>query len=195
MKNILLVLALALLVSMVTASAYEIIITSPVPGQKYYAWDEVPITFTSTLGEGYSYTTYVNDVETDVFEPKDGGRYVVKIFAQNPGCEDCYDMQRQIDINVDDFPRVDKTRIVITSPALGVEYHVNDSIPIEFRTPLDGMEGFKFKTYVTGPDGVRKMTETWTPTVPGEYRIKVDAIGKGFIFSISHGYFAAAPIE
>jgi len=193
MKNILSILALAFLVSMVTASASEITITSPVPGQKYCAWDEVPIEFTSTLGEGYTYTTYVNGVETDVFAPENGGKYVVKVFAEIPGCEDCYDTQSQIAFNVDCFPRVDKTRIVITSPEIGVEYHVNDSVPIEFETPLAGRDGFEFKTYVTGPDGIRKLTDTWAPTVPGKYGIKVNAVGNGLTFSISHGYVALAP--
>lgn len=178
---------------MVTASASEIIITSPVPGQKYFAWDEVPIEFTSTLGEGYTYATYVNGVETDVFAPDEGGNYVVKVFAENPECEDCCDEQCQIVLNVGYFPRVDKTRIIITSPEIGVEYHVNDSIPIEYETPLVNRDGFEFKTYVTGPDGVRELTDTWAPTEPGEYGIKVNAIGNGFTFSISHGYIALAP--
>lgn len=192
MKNIISILALAFIVSMVTASGGEITITSPVPGQKYYVWDEVPIRFTSTLGEGYSYTTYVNGVETDVFAPEDGGRHVVKVFAENPGCLDCYDKQRQIAFDVGYFPRVNKTRIVIMSPKIGVQYHVNDSIPIEFETPLLGRDDFVFKTYVTGPDGVRKMTENWEPTIPGKYGIKVDAIGigNGFHFSSSAGYVA-----
>lgn len=193
MKNILLILALAFLVSMVTASASEITITSPVPGQKYCAWDEVPIEFTSTLGEGYIYTTYVNGEQTKVFAPESGGQYVINVFAENPECEECYDKQSQIEFNVDDFPRVDKTRIAITSPKKGVEYNVNDSIPIEFDTPLLGRDGFEFNTYVTGPNGVRELTDIWAPTVPGKYGIKVDAVGYGFTFSISRGYIALAP--
>ena len=192
MKNILSVLALAFFMSMVMASASEITITSPAAGQKYYAWDEVPIEYTSTLGEGYIYTTYVNNVETDIFAPDYGGTYVVKVLAENPECEDCPDMESQIQLNVDDFPRVEKTRIKITSPVIGAEYHVNDIIPIEFDTPLAGRDGFEFKTYVTSPNGVRELTDTWAPKVPGKYGIKVDAIGYGFTFSISRGYIALA---
>jgi hypothetical protein len=192
MKNILSILALAFLVSMVTASASEITITSPVPGQKYCAFDEVPIQFTSTLGEGYTYSTYVNGVETDVFAPDKCGKYVVKVIAKNQLCENCKDVQSQITFNVG-FPQADKTRIVITSPEIGVVYHVNDIIPIKYETPLAGRDGFVFKTYVTGPDGVSELTDTWAPTVPGEYGIKVNAVGKGFTFSISHGYVALAP--
>lgn len=192
MKNILSIMALAFLASMITASADEITVTSPVPGQKYYIWDEVPIEFTSTLAEGYNYTTYVNNVETTVFAPEKGGKYVVKVLAENPGCEDCYDKQRQITINIGYFPPVDKTRIVITSPEIGVTYSVNESVPIEFATPLINIAGFKFKAYVTGPDGVRNKADTWTwtPSMPGEYSIDVNAVGNGFIFGTSRVYEA-----
>jgi hypothetical protein len=193
MKNILAILALAFLVSMVTASASEITITSPVPGQKYCAWDEVPIQFTNTLGEGYTYTTYVNGVETNVFAPEKGGKYVVKVLAKNLECEDCNDKETQVEFNVDCFPQVDKTRIVITSPEIGVEYHVNDFVPIDFDTPLVGRDDFEFKTYVTGPNGVRELTDTWAPTVAGKYNIKVEAVGNGFTFTASHRYVALAP--
>lgn len=192
MKYALSVLTLAFLMSIAIVSASEITITSPASGQRYCAWDEVPIEFTSTLGEGYSYTTYVNDVETDIFAPEYGGQYVVKVLAEDPGCEECYDEQSQIELDVDDFPRVDKIRIAITSPKIGVEYQVNGSIPIEFYSPLLGRDGFEFNTYVTGPNGVRELTDTWAPTVPGKYGIKVDAVGDGFVFSISHGYIALA---
>lgn len=196
MKNILLILTLAFLVSMVAASASQITITSPVPGQRYCAWDELPIEFTSTLGEGYTYTTYVNGVETGVFAPQKGGKYLVKVLAENPGCEDCYDKQKEIVVDVGYRPRLEKIQIVITSPKIDADYHVNDSVPIEFETPLFGRDDFIFKTYVTGPDGVRELMDTWAPTVPGEYGIRVDAlgIGNGFTISYSQGV-VALPLE
>lgn len=193
MKAILSILTLAFLLSMITVSASEIAIISPVSSQRCYVWDEVPIKFTSALGEGYIYTTYVNGEETDIFAPEHGGKYLIKVIAENPECDDCYIKENEIAVDVGYFPRVNKTRIVITSPQVGAEYYVNDSVPIEYKTPLTDRDGFEFTTYVTSPDGVCEPADIWTPTVPGEYGIRVNAVGDGFTFSISHGFVALAP--
>ena len=132
----------------------------------------MPIKFTSALGEGYIYTTYVNGEETDIFAPEHGGKYLIKVITENPECDDCYIKENEIVVDVGYFPRVNKTRIVITSPQIGAEYYVNDSVPIEYKTPLTDRDGFEFTTYVTSPDGVCEPADIWTPTVPGEYGMK-----------------------
>lgn len=196
MKNILLVLVLAFLVPMMMASASEIEITSPVAGEKYYVWDEVPIEFTSLLGEGYIYSTYVNGVETDVFAPEKGGRYVIRVLGENPDCEECFEYSAERIFKVGYYPRTEETQMIITSPVFGVNYLVNDTVPIEFESPLTDRDDFVFKIFVTGPDGVNELMQPyeWKPTMPGEYGIKVKAvgIGNGFQFASSLGYVALA---
>lgn len=177
MKNILSILTLAFFVSMIAASASEIEITSPVAGENYYIWDEVPITFTSTLGEGYSYTTFVNGLPTDVLASEIGGKYLIKVLGENPDCEECSDYTAEQTIDIGFFPRVEETRIKIISPALGNNYYVGDNVTIEFESPLTDRDDFIFNTYVTGPDKVKRMVETWNPTEPGRYSIKVEAVG------------------
>lgn len=136
MKDIILILTLAFLMSMTMASASEIEITSPVAGQKYFVWDEIPIEFTSMLGEGYAYTTYVNGVVTNSFEPKKGGRYVIKVLGEDPDCEECFAYYAERTINIGNFPRPEQTRINIIAPVFGAEYFVNDTVPIQFESPL-----------------------------------------------------------
>lgn len=194
MKNILTIITLALFVSMIAASASEIEITSPVATEKHYIWDEVPITFTTQLGDEYNYTTFVNGVPEDVFAPESGGKYLIKVVGENPDCEECsYYAEQTIDIGF--FPRTEETRIKIISPALGTNYYVGDNVAIEFESPLTERSDFIFNTYVTGPDKVSRQTETWAPDMPGKYGIKVEAIGitSGLSFASSRGYEAQSP--
>lgn len=163
--------------SMMVASASEIEITSPIADEKYYVWDEVPITFTSTLGEGYSYITHVNGMSADIFAPKIGGKYIIEVLGINPNCEECPSYAAEETINLEFFPRIEETRIRITSPAPNTLYYVGDSVPIEFESPLTDRTDFMFNTYVIGPDKVKKLDEVWEPTTPGKYSIKVEAIG------------------
>jgi hypothetical protein len=158
--------------SMIAVSASEIEITSPVAGKEYYVWDEVPITWTSTLGEECNCSSFVNDEPTNVFSPEIGGKYVIKVI-----CENCSNYAQQI-FNIGFFPRAEKTRIKITSPVPGTEYYVGDIVPIEFESPLTDRDDFIFNTYVIGPDRVKRMVETWNPTEPGRYSIKVEAVGE-----------------
>lgn len=194
MKNMIFILTLAFFMSMMIASASEIEITSPVAGQKYFVWDEIPIDFNSLLGEGYVYTTYVNGVVTDSFAPKKGGTYIFKVLGEDPDCEECFAYSAERTIKIGNFPRPEQTRINITSPVFGAEYFVNDTVPIQFESPLTDRDDFVFKVYVTGPDGSRELTEPyeWKPTLPGDYGIKVKAvgIGNGLQFVSSLGYFA-----
>lgn len=189
MKNIPFILVLAFLVSMIAVSASEIEITSPAPGQRYYVWDNVPITFTH-LGEGWEYVTCVNGEETDVFAPDVGGKYVISVVATKNSAIGVEKVEIEETCNVRSLPRPANTQITITSPIWGKEYSVGDVVTIEYETPLAERDDFIFKTYVTGPDGVRNLTEIWAPTVPGEYGIRVDALGirNGFTFSSSQGF-------
>lgn len=193
MKKVLSVLALAFLVSMMTASASEIEITSPAAGETYYIWDDVSIEYDSTLGEDYIYTTFVNGIQSGVFAPEKYGKYIIKVLGENPGCEDCPEYTAKRTINVGYYPNPEQTKIEITSPVLGSDYHVGENVTIEFESPLKDRDGFIFNTYVTDPNGVSKKTKTWAPTGPGRYGIRVEAVGKGFKFSSSNDYIALAP--
>lgn len=186
MKNILSILALAFIVSMLAVPASAVEITSPVAGQKYYVWDNMPIEL-DNLEEGYFYTTFVNGVPAEVFAPERGGKYVIKVFGENPDCETCPDDTAEQIIRVDPYPPVEKTRIKIISPEVDFDYHVNDVVPIEFESQLKDRTDFIFKTYVTDPNGVTELTETWAPKETGKYIIRVEALGidNGFRFCSS----------
>lgn len=191
MKNILSILVLTFIVSMNAVPASAIEIASPIAGQKYYIWDNVPIELDNPE-EGYFYTTFVNGVPSEVFAPERGCKYIIKVIGENPDCETCpVDTAEQI-IRVNPYPPVEKTRIKIISPAVDFEYHINDFVPIEFESQLMDRTDFIFKTYVTDPNGATEQTEIWAPKEPGKYIIKVEAIGigNGFRFSSSHAYTA-----
>ena len=167
------------------ASAGEIDITAPVEDQKYYVWDEVPITYSLMPGDGWTYQTFVNGEETDVFAPMSDGLYTITVMASK-----VVDAENGISIT-SPFPRPTATRIVITNPVYNQVYHVGDEIPIEFTSPLNDREGVTFTAFMKEPGTTKKVELTdfiWTPTKVGQYGIMVQAQVDGFTFLSSRGY-------
>lgn len=185
MKNIITILATLFVLIIGTASASEIDITAPVEGQRYYVWDEVPITYSLMPGDGWTYQTFVNGEETDVFAPMSDGLYTITVMASK-----VVDAENGISIT-SPFPRPTATRIVITNPVYNQIYNVGDEIPIEFTSPLTDRDGFTFTAYMKEPGTNKKVELTdwvWTPTKVGNYGISVQAKGDGFTFVASRGY-------
>lgn len=166
-------------------SAGEIDITAPAEGQRYYVWDEVPIAYSLMPGEGWSYQTFVNGEETDMFAPMKDGLYTITVMASK-----VVDAENGISIT-SPFPRPTATRIVIVNPVYNQIYHVGDEIPVEFTSPLTDRDGFTFTAYMKEPGTNTKVEITdwvWTPTKVGNYEISVQAKGNGFTFVASRGY-------
>lgn len=169
--------------------AGEIDITAPTEGQRYYVWDEVPIAYNLMPGDGWTYQTFVNGEETDMFAPLDAGLYTITVMASK-----VVDAENGISIT-SPFPRPTETRIIITNPVYNQVYGVGDEIPVEFTSPLTDREGFTFRAYVKEPGATKKaeLTDwTWTPTKVGNYGISVEAKGDGFTFVASRGYNVVA---
>ena len=189
MRNIIVVMATLLVLLIGTVSAGEIDITAPAEGQRYYVWDEVPITYNLMPGDGWSYQTFVNGEETAMFAPLDTGLYTITVMASK-----VVDAENGISIT-SPFPRPTATRIVITNPVYNQVYNIGDEIPVEFTSPLTDREGFSFKAYVKEPGTTTKveLTDwTWVPTKVGNYGISVEAKGNGFTFVASRGYNVVA---
>lgn len=169
--------------------AGEIDITAPAEGQKYYIWDEVPIAYSLMPGEGWSYQTFVNGEETDVFTPLNTGLYTITVMASK-----VVDVENGISIT-SPFPRPTSTRIVITNPVSNQVYNVGDEIPVEFTSPLTDREGVTFTAYMKEP-GTNTKVElidwVWTPTKVGQYGIMIQAQVDGFTFGSSRGYNVVA---
>ena len=79
---------------------------------------------------------------------------------------------------------------------MGCGLLVNDTVPIEFETPLTDRDDFIFKTYVTGPDGVRELKE---PYGHRSYRentaseLMLLELETGSLSALRIGYVALAP--